>query len=161
MIGLLGQGMNALVPILAVGLCGCATIDGKAIVWPNPKACVAAEFPLSTRKRIEIARGIRIETVFEITSKGNGGVDLPGLYVRVYDDHDDGVVFQDHLLRCEWRDIDNDGFRDFVVNGIAIRTDENSGSVSSVPVRGVFRYVAEHRCFEVAGCSPDIYFSAR
>lgn len=131
-------------------------------IWPDVTVCFAADYPRSVTKKIEIAKGIWIDAVFEITSKGNGGVDLPGLGVRVYDSHDDGLVFRDWLLRCEWRDVDGDGMIDFVVTGVPVRTDGQSGAeLSSLPVRGVFRYIAELRRFEPGTCSPEIYFWER
>jgi len=106
--------------------------------------------------------GIWIDAVFEITSKGNGGVELPGLGVRVYDSHDDELVFRDWLLRCEWRDDDGNGVLDFVVTGVAVQTDEKSGAErSSLPVRGAFRYITKQRRFEPTLCSPEIYYWER
>jgi len=131
-------------------------------IWPDVTACLAAEYPRSVTNKIEIAMGIWIDAVFEITSKGNGGVELPGLGVRVYDSHDDELVFRDWLLRCEWRDDDGNGVLDFVVTGVAVQTDEKSGAErSSLPVRGAFRYITKQRRFEPTLCSPEIYYWER
>src|SRR5882672_11472229 len=114
-----------------------------AEIWPDDDVCSAAESPGSAKKKIEVAKGVWAEVSFEITTKGNGSVALPGLFVRVYDGHDDGLVFRDGLLRCEWQ---REGDRiDFVVSGFAERTD---GKKEAVPVHGVFRYSTKERRFE-------------
>ncbi len=132
-------------------------------VWPDLSVCRAAEWPaLPQKKKIEIAKDVWIEAVIEITSKGNGGIDLPGLMIRVYDCHDDGWVFRDCLLKCEWRDEDGDGFIDLVVSGIASKTHEKTGAeVESRTVQGVFRYAAKTRQFERVICSPQMDFWKR
>ncbi len=124
--------------------------------------CRAAQDPQSATSQIEVMPGVSVEVVFEITAKGNGVVELPGVGVRVYDCHDDGLVFRDSLLRCEWRDFDRDGALDFVVTGVGVRTHEKTGAEqSSLPLRGVFRYVRERARFEVVSCSADICFFQR
>jgi hypothetical protein len=122
-------------------------------IWPSVSVCSAAEFPNRVKKKIEVATGVSIEAGFEITSKGNGVVEVPGLSVRVYDTHDDGLVFRNRILRCEWQR-EGDTF-EFVVSGFADRTE---GKKESNPVRGVFRYSAKARRFEPVSCSPHIYF---
>jgi len=137
----------------------CGSLNSAKIIWPVASVCAAAEYPWSASKKLEIAKGVWIDVGFEITSKGNGAVCFPGLCVRVYDSHDDGLVFCDRLLRCEWLDDDGDGLLDFVASGIAVRTNQKTGAEQgSMAVRGVFRYNANQRRFEPVICSPEISF---
>jgi hypothetical protein len=137
---------------LAVAALLVAQLGSAAEVWPDASACVAAEDPGSAKRRIAVAQDSWIEGVFAITTKGNGIVSLPGLSVRVFDSHDDGVVYRGGLLRCEWQ---HNGSRlDFVVSGVADRTEVPKASIQ---VRGIFRYDPSRKRFEVVRCSPEIY----
>jgi hypothetical protein len=151
--------VNASVFTLVFVLIGCTSVDKPVRIWPDATACVAAEYPRSVRKSIEIASGVWINAMFEITSKGNGAVHLPGLSIRVYDSHNDGLVFRDWLLLCQWLDADGGGFLDFIVSGVGIRTDEETEQeLESFPVRGMFRYDPQQHRFEAVVCSPEILF---
>ena len=88
-------------------------------IWPDAPTARAAEENKSVVKTIDLGNGISIKATFDITSKGNGGLDIPGGWIRVYDSHNDGVVYRDGLLKCEWRDEDGDGVLDLVVSGVA------------------------------------------
>jgi hypothetical protein len=137
---------------------GCSSSNTAPLVWPDDSICPEAAWPKSVKKTLRIAKGVRAKSVFEISSKGNGAVILPGIGVRVYDSHDEGQVFRNWLLKCEWRDVDGDGFCDLVLSGIAVMTHEKTGEeIESRIVHGVFRYSPQRRRFYPAECSPEIY----
>ena len=126
-------------------------------MWPSQDDCTKAEENVFTRT-IEISAGDFQSIAFEITTKGNGFISLPGLNIRIYDSHDDGLVFENNLLKCEWKDADDDGFLDLVVSGSSIRTgDDDGGKPTKVMIGGVFRWNPKNRRFEVNRCSPEIY----
>ena len=121
-------------------------------VWPDAKAVIAAESPKTAEKTIRASDALEIDASFNITTKGNGVILIPGLSIRVYDSHDDGLIFRGGLLRCEW----NFGHSvEFVVSGIAETTEEKK---EEIPVRGVFRYNSVKEIFEPVACSPQIDF---
>ena len=125
--------------------------------WPSQDDCAKAENNVVTRS-MEIASGSFQPMKFEITTKGNGSISLPGLNIRIYDNHDDGLVFESKLLKCEWKDIDEDGFLDLAVSGTAIRTGDKDGAKpTKIKINGVFRWNPKNRQFEVTRCSPEIY----
>ena len=74
--------------------------------------------------------------VLDMTSKGNGTIRLPGLLLRVVDQHDDGIVYQPPCLSLYFTDIDSDGIDDLRVEGTAFLTE----SQQSIPVRGLYRF---------------------
>lgn len=138
---------------------GVAVSNEVPVVWPNVKASAEAEFPSYAENRMDLGKGVFISLKFQITTKGNGLLTLPGLAVRVYDSHDDGLIFRGGLLHCEWCDLDGDGVLELVVSGLAVRLNERTDSAErSSNVRGVFRYVGRERRFAASACSPEIYY---
>jgi len=128
-----------------------------AQLWPTRNDCARAQDSIISRS-IEISHGNFQPAEFEITSKGNGAISLPGLNVRIYDAHDDGLVFTNHLLSCEWKDTDDDGFLDLVVNGTAIQTGDNDDAKPvEIKVSGLFRWNPKNKQFEITRCSQEIY----
>jgi len=119
-------------------------------VWPNAKAVIAGESPKTAEKIILTPAALKIAASFNITTKGNGVISIPGLSIRVYDSHDDGLIFRGGLLRCEWN---FEHGVEFVVSGIAEKTEEKKEEIS---VRGVFRYSSSTKIFEPIVCSPQI-----
>lgn len=128
-----------------------------AQLWPTRNDCARAQDSIISRS-IEVSPGDFQPAEFEITSKGNGAISLPGLNVRIYDAHDDGSVFKNDLLSCEWKDTDDDGFLDLVVSGTAIQTeDKDDAKPVEIKVSGLFRWNPKNKQFEVTRCSPDIH----
>lgn len=60
---------------------------------------------------------------FNITSKGNGALWLGNEMVRVYDDHDDGVLYMDdRWAEAQLEDVNGDGAADLTVYARELRT---------------------------------------
>lgn len=138
---------------------GLTLVMKASVVWPDAETAHTAEENKSTGKTIDLSLGVSISASFEITNKGNGTLDLPGLRIRVYDDHNDGVVYRDGLLKCEWRDEDGDGVLDLVVSGFAQFYGEKGNRVEiERPIQGLFRYITKEKRFVKVHCSPEIYF---
>ena len=66
----------------------------------------------------------------EVTSKGNGTLTIANVKVRVFDDHDDGMVYLGGMLGTRFVDIDRDGYLDLLLSGIVEFTGEIAGSVT-------------------------------
>lgn len=90
------------------------------------------------------------------TNKGNGGITLGGLMIRLRDAHDDGVVFDPWSLSCRWLDVDRDGYADLLVEGVAVLTE---APVQRVPVRGVFRFEPETGQLQVRSMEGPVEFA--
>lgn len=69
---------------------------------------------------VEIKKGLEIPYVFEKTSKGNGVLTIGGLGIRSYDAHRDTMLFEGFLLRHQFIDVNQDGYRDLVLSGIVL-----------------------------------------
>jgi hypothetical protein len=80
--------------------------------------------------------GVLVRFDFEKTSKGNGTLTFPGGKVRIYDAHDDGIIFDPFGLQTRLIDLDLE------VSGIAVRFDDKGDrEIERRPVRAVFRFV--------------------
>lgn len=64
-----------------------------------------------------------------VTSKGNGGLEILNLSLKVYDAHDDEGLYQDHMLLIEFTDLNEDGYLDLMITGIYLITPEKGDGV--------------------------------
>jgi hypothetical protein len=141
----------ALFPFLALA----ASADE---IWPDAAALSAASFPNVARRDIDLGKGVTATAKFELTEKGNGGLTVPGYGLRVYDAHRDGVTFKGYLLRCEWKDMNADGYLDLVVSGIAQFWSERDGRLEiEKPISTVLQYDPAKRSFALVNGTPEIF----
>jgi hypothetical protein len=127
-------------------------------VWPDAAAILAASFPHMATREIDLGKGASFTARFELTEKGNGGLTIPGFGVRVYDAHRDGTTFKGYLLRCEWKDMNGDGYLDLVVSGTAQFWSEKDGHLDhETPISAVFHYVPAQKSFTRLTGSAEIY----
>ncbi|MCB9397913.1 MAG: hypothetical protein H6510_08860 [Acidobacteria bacterium] len=103
------------------------------------------------------APNLSIKITFRISSKGNGILSLPGLLIRIYDEHDDRLFFDPPLLENEWVDLNQDGYRDLVVSGNAILTDEADKISTRHSVKATFVFDPKTQTFVTTQACPEIY----
>ncbi len=151
--------MRTSIRLLLLALSGVFQSIRADEIWPDATAVNAAEYPNVASKTISLGHGISIVAKFDITTKGNGGLEIPGLGIRVYDAHNDGITYRNRLLTCEWRDENQDGLLDLVVKGVAQFYGEKGERVElERPIQGYFRYEPKEHRFVVAHCSPEIEY---
>ncbi|MEJ1973315.1 MAG: hypothetical protein WDM96_12890 [Lacunisphaera sp.] len=127
-------------------------------VWPDADALPAASFPHEARHEVDLGKGVFATARFELTEKGNGGLTVPGYGLRVYDANRDGVTFKGYLLRCEWKDMNGDGYLDLVVSGTAQYWSEKDGHLDlEKPISAVLHYVPAQKNFTLLSGSPEIF----
>lgn len=80
-------------------------------------------------KEVAFAPGVKFLARVEVTAKGNGFLRLANLNLKVFDDHNDGVYYEDEMLNIDFVDIDGNGKRDIVISGIVCFTDEKGDRV--------------------------------
>src|SRR5688500_6042992 len=93
------------------------------------------------RQDIELGAGVRITALIEETNKGNGLLSIGTLKLKVVDAHGDGAVYAGAMPYVEFADIDGDGIKELVVNGIVEYTDEKTDVVRK---RESFVFIYRH-----------------
>ena len=107
---------------------------------------------------IQVSASVIVTGSFSITSKGNGGLVVPGAGIRLYDSHDDGLIFDGGLLNNELVDIDGDGFKDIVLWGTSILYDDKGDKeIGRRPVLCIFRFNPKIKKFVNTVPSQDVY----
>jgi hypothetical protein len=116
-------------------------------IFKNMKTTLK-ESEVERKIRVKIGKGETLSGVLSLTSKGNGTLRLANLLLRVFDEHDDGIVYKDSCLKVQFKNINNDGYLDLDVSGIALTTDEKSDKpLDEQKVELQYRYVPKERRF--------------
>ncbi len=145
-------------PLLALALLTLPLAVRADEIWPDAAALPEASYPHAATKTIAIGKGVTITAKFELTEKGNGGLTIPRLGIRVYDAQRDGVTYRNYLLNCEWKDTNADGYLDLVVSGIAQFWNRGSDQLADEKsITAVFTYSPATKDFEIVKCPPEIY----
>jgi hypothetical protein len=127
-------------------------------IWPDAAALAAASYPQAAVREIDLGKGVTVTAKFEITQKGNGGLVVPGYGLRVYDAHRDGVTYQGYLLRCEWKDMNGDGYLDLAVSGVAQYWSNQTGRLElEKDVTTVLQYDPAKTSFDLVQTAPEIF----
>lgn len=66
---------------------------------------------------IKLSPKLLIPLSIEATSKGNGTINLNGLLLRIFDQHEDGIVYKNGFLELEIKDINSDGINELIFTG--------------------------------------------
>lgn len=112
----------------------------------------------------EVNRSVKIKTSeyraflakVELTSKGNGTIQLGNLLIRVYDQHDDGVLYKDKELDIYLQDLTRDGNRELILTGILTITDEeDSNHFAYLPFTEIISLDCKNEKFKVLFSQPD------
>ena len=145
-------------PHLALAFLALTLAASADEIWPDAATLPAASYPHVASHTVDLGKGSSVTARFELTEKGNGGLTVPGYGLRVYDASRDGVTFKGYLLRCEWKDMNGDGYLDLVVSGIAQYWNEKDGHLDlEKPISAVLHYVPAQKNFTLMSGSPEIY----
>lgn len=78
---------------------------------------------------IQIGPSTKMPARIEVTSKGNGSLEIGNLYLKIYDGHEDLSTYEKSMLRTVFVDINADGYRDLLVSGRVLYFDEKGDDV--------------------------------
>lgn len=78
----------------------------------------------SVEQKISLSDNLFIPVIFDTTAKGNGTININGLLIRVFDQHDDGVIFKNDYLGLQTKDQNSDGISELIFTGILVHTGE-------------------------------------
>ena len=90
--------------------------------------------------KINISKNISIPVTFKKKKKGNGTLNLNGLLIRIFDQHDDGVIYENSYLNLELKDLNNDNIKEIIFTGIIKYTGEKeTDPVSYESISSIYR----------------------
>ncbi|MBA4135676.1 MAG: hypothetical protein C0518_00005 [Opitutus sp.] len=137
-------------------LAPCLTLAAEEI-WPDSATVASANEGDVITKHIAVDDASAIKAKFEISTKGNGVLILPGLAVGVFDSHANGVTFREGLLRCAWVRQTNGETR-LEISGTAEFWSEKGEKLDRTKlVRAILKYDGSQRRFRVVANDPEIY----
>ncbi len=61
-----------------------------------------------TQRILKLSDDLQFNVTLDGTPKGNGTLKIHNLNLRVFDQHDDGLVYEDGLLEIDFKDLNND-----------------------------------------------------
>ncbi len=115
------------------------TIERRDFVRPDGSLPGEERF----EKDIAIGLDVGVHVKVEVTAKGNGILHVANLKLKVFKEHDSGHVFDGGLLRVDFVDVTDDGYKDIVISGIIRFTGDNGDTIRSESV--VCLYVFDRR----------------
>lgn len=158
--------------LLLLALPAFATVKSTGPKWLKPKKqftfqngpqlCKAIEALMKTQipqqQPVEIALGknLKVTGKVGITGPSNGTFSVANLIFRLYDTHEEGLVYKDKCLKAEFQDLNKDGFRDLQLSGTIQRIDEKEHKVSNeFTFDRTYIYVPATKMFAPASGTPN------
>jgi hypothetical protein len=102
-----------------IGHASAGTVDVKSAFQQANKE----NAPLTTLT-LALGHGLNVTASVQMTSKGNGTLSLPNLGLRLFDQHDDGLVYRGGLLKLDLVTLGDDRYASILVSGILQHTGE-------------------------------------
>lgn len=97
---------------------------------------------------LEISREHRLTANLEGAADGTGTFKVANLFLRVYDDREDGALIQNRCLELRLEDRNGDGLADLVVAGALL------GKEGAIPFRRVYHFDPDKGVFHPAADGP-------
>jgi hypothetical protein len=120
-----------LAAVLIGGLSGCAHSrpkDDEHLVQMSEFEDIGPPGTRIWRGSLHVKGQLRAPATIEVTSKGNGTLEFDRFNVPVLDEHDDGFLFEPRLLHILNTDYDGDGYKDLLIFGERLSTEEPAES---------------------------------
>ncbi len=94
-----------------------------------------------TQKIVELNKHLRFITTLEGTTKGNGTLKIHNLNLRLFDQHDDGIVYEGGSLKFDLKDLNENKRKELIITGIIKYTgDDESGPSTYKPLTLIYTY---------------------
>jgi len=84
-----------------------------------------------TRRVIKLSPDLSFPVILVGTSKGNGTLKIHNLNLRVFDQNDDGVVYENSRLNIGLQDINGDMIKELILSGIVRHTGDSESDPDS------------------------------
>ena len=94
-----------------------------------------------TQRTLKLNSNLQFTVTLEGTSKGNGTLKVHNLYLRIFDQHDDGLVYEGNSLNIDFKDLNNDKLNEIIITGTLKYTGNNeTDPVSYKPFTQIFSF---------------------
>ncbi len=93
------------------------------------------------QRTLKLNNNLQFNVILEGTSKGNGTLKIHNLNLRIFDQHDDGVVYEGDVLKVDFKDLNDDKLNEIIITGILKYTgDDESDSVNYESFAQIFSF---------------------
>jgi len=114
-----------------------ATNDYTSDIKKHIEFSLANNSPSSSA--LTLSQKITLPVTYDATKKGNGTITINNLTLRVFDQHDDGTVYQNDFLQLETKDLNSDGISELIFTGILKHTgDKETDPAYIEPVTAIY-----------------------
>ncbi|MFK5947351.1 MAG: hypothetical protein QM500_01110 [Methylococcales bacterium] len=94
-----------------------------------------------TTRKFYLNKNFQLSAELQATSKGNGTLKIHNLYLRIFDQHDDGIIYENNLLNIDLKDLNGNGYNELIISGVLKHTGEKeTDSASYSPFTQIFTY---------------------
>ena len=77
-----------------------------------------------TFRLLSLNDNVSFKTKLEGTKKGNGTILIHNLLIRIFDQHDDGIIYKNETLSITTKDVTGNNIKEIILNGIVAYTGE-------------------------------------
>jgi len=118
---------------LAVSTFACSEPDIKPLVTGELGKIfnTLANNNSSTLRSVKLSKNLIFKSSLEGTNKGNGSITIHNLHLRLFDQHDDGVVYEGNSLKLDLKDITGDNINELIISGIIKYTGDDEAEPAS------------------------------
>jgi len=67
---------------------------------------------------LKLNNDLQFNVILGGTSRGNGTLKIHNLNLRIFDQHDDGVVYEGDVLNVDFKDLNDDKLNEIIITGI-------------------------------------------
>jgi len=117
--------------------CSNATSDYSSDMKKHINFSLANNSPSSSA--LTLSKSITVPVTYDTTKKGNGTIAISNLVLRIFDQHDDGTVYQNDFLQLATKDLNSDGISELIFTGILKHTGDKETDPSYIePITAIY-----------------------
>jgi len=117
---------------LATSIFACSEPDDKILVNSslNNLFTQLINNNSQTQRILKLGNNLQFNVTLNSTPKGNGTLKIHNLNLRIFDQHDDGLVYEGGLLKIDFKDLNNDKLNEIIITGILKYTGDNESDLA-------------------------------
>jgi len=113
--------------VLAVSTFACSALGDKMFVSSSLGELFTqlVNNNSQTQRTLKLNNDLQFNVILEGTSKGNGTLKIHNLNLRIFDQHDDGIVYEGDVFNVDFKDLNDDKLNEIIITGILKHTGDN------------------------------------